>query len=83
MLKAAGDFVIIEPIIQEKIGIIFLPDQAKKEVSNSFGTVISVGPENKDGLKAGDKVFFRKNEGTVIEEKYLSLAPKWILGVVS
>ena len=81
MIKAVGDFVIIEPIIQEKIGIIFLPDQAKKD--NAFGIVISVGPENKDGLKAGDKVFFRKNEGTVIEEKYIVLKPQWVLGVVS
>jgi hypothetical protein len=81
MIKAVGDFVIIEPIIQEKVGIIFIPDQAKKEVSNSFGIVISVGPENSLGVKPEDKVFFRKNEGTVIEEKYICLASKWIVGV--
>ena len=75
--------MVVEPIIQEKIGTIFLPDQAKKKESNSFGRVISVGPENKDGLKDGDTVCFRRNEGTVVEDKYLCLAAKWILGVVS
>lgn len=82
-IQAVADFVLIEPIIQEKVGIIYLPDQSKKEVSNALGTVISVGPEDKYGLKAGDTVVYRKHEGTVIMEKYLVLAPKWILAVVS
>ena len=82
MIKAVGDLVVVEPIYVDRIGLIELSDKAKEDMGNGLARVISVGPENKDGLKKGDKVFFRKNEGTKIEDNLLSLKPEWIVAVV-
>jgi chaperonin GroES len=65
-MKALHDNIIVIPDKQpEKIGSILMPESKKKERTH-FGTVISVGKENKD-IKTGQRVLFSKFHGTEFE----------------
>ena len=82
MIKAVRDTVIVRVIYAEKTGLIEIPDQAKQYSGNFCGRVISVGPDYKYDLKAGDKVYFRRHEGhkVIIDDiTYLSLRSKWCI----
>lgn len=83
MLQAVRDIVLVEPVYEKQSGLIWIPDQAQKQNSDFYGIVISLGPECpiKDEIKSGDKIIFRRHEGTPIEhegKKYLALQPKWV-----
>lgn len=86
VIKACADYLVVEPVYEEKMGLIYLPDGSKKQESNFYGIVISVGPEFPfKEIKAGDKVLYRRNEGTEIEsggKKYIALSPKWVTAEV-
>lgn len=71
--------VLIEKDIQEKIGILFLPEISQPVPTS--GTVLEVGPKCKE-VKIGDKVSFPKYDGfnfTIKDKKYFILREDQIL----
>lgn len=87
MPKAVNDDVIVK-LIHEKESFhgIIIPDMAKAEDAQYYGLVVSVGPENKFGLKKNQKILFTRKEGFEIredEEVFLRLRREWILAVLS
>jgi len=79
MLKACGDTLLVKRVLEEKIGMIYIPDKAQKAKS---ATVAAVGPEHPYDLEPGDTILYQGDEGIEIEhegEKYYSLAAKWVL----
>lgn len=86
MPKAVNDDVIVKPIYEkESAHGIILPDQAKAYSGEFHGLVVSVGPENKYGLKKNQKVLFSRHEGIPIrenDEDYLRLRKEWVLAVL-
>jgi len=83
MIKAVRDMVIVEVKYRDQEGKIFIPDNAKQYNGEFWGEVVSVGPDNKKGLKAGDKIMFVRHEGHPIEyedTKYLAVKDRWIEG---
>ncbi len=89
ILKAPDNLVIVEPVYSsfaDGSQIIQVHDRDKKYIGSFHGIVISVGPRNGLGIKSGDKVLFRRHEGTPIEhegKEYLSLKSKWIEAVLN
>lgn len=88
-LEACADYVVIQPITEEKKGAIFIPETAQKKYSGAYGIVTSVGPEYvpapDEELSPGMKVMYRKDEGTPIETfdgKFLCLKPEWLLAIM-
>lgn len=86
MPKAVNDDVIVK-LIHEKESThgIIIPDQAKAADADFYGIVVSVGPENKEGLKKGQKVLFMRHEGFVLSEdgeEYHRLRREWVLAVL-
>ena len=80
MLQACGSYVVVEPVYEKKTETgIFIPDGSEKQNGNFHGTVISVGPEYPYELKKGDKVLFRRNEGTELDFKLLALKKEWVI----
>lgn len=79
MLQALRDDVIVQPIFQDKVGLIEIPEASKFGKNSSHGEfrlyhgfvhgrVISVGPRYKETfngrpLQAGDKVIWTRHEG--------------------
>ncbi len=58
MIKPLGEFIVLEPVKEEKKkSAILLPDDDKNE--SDRGKVIAVGDQVKD-IKKGDVVFFAK-----------------------
>lgn len=69
MIKPLGKRVVIKVAEAEETtasGFV-LPSSAKEK--EQFGEIIEVGPEieEKDGVKAGDTVFFKSFSGTEVE----------------
>lgn len=86
MPRAVNDDVIVK-LIHEKESAhgIIIPDQAKANDAEFHGLVVSVGPENKEGLKKGQKVLFMRHEGIQISEDgetYHRLRREWILAIL-
>lgn len=85
MLQALRDDVIVQPIFQDKVGLIEIPEASrfgkdsghgKFRLYDGFihGLVISVGPRYKetfDGrvLQSGDKVIWTRHEGKRLFEE--------------
>lgn len=93
MIRPLYDNVLLKVEEKEettKSGIIL---STKSQDETSFATVVSVGDGNlpdgkavKIGLKAGDKVIYKKYSTTDIkdgEQKYLLIASKDILAVIA
>jgi len=82
-LHAVRDMVIVRLEYAEKEGSIIIPDKAKRYSADFKGVIISVGPEYKYGLQAGDSIAYLRHEGFEIETengKYLAIKEKWIAG---
>ncbi len=83
MIQAVEDMVIIDPIHEDKIGLIYVPDQYKKYNAKFHGVVVAVGPDYPDDLKKGDKVAYVRHEGFEINEgKHLAVRERWIVGKI-
>lgn len=84
MIQAVNDDIIVRPVFKEGIGAILLPDQAKPQEGEFYGTVVSVGPLFQEEIKPGQKVLFTRHEGFKLEaeETLLRLRPSWVLGVL-
>lgn len=84
MIAAVGDYILVEPVYNKKSNLIIIPDSAQKQVSEFYGLVLSVGPEYpyRDQVKKGMKILFTRNEGTEVDDKYLSLKPNWVLAIL-
>ena len=87
MLKACGSYVVVTPIYEKerKSGLV-LADGTEKREGHFYGVVQSVGELYPYDLKIGQKVMFRRHEGTEIEalngKKYLGLKKEWILAIL-
>lgn len=90
MFKAEGEYIVIEPVYQEKIGQIIIPDSknARERISDFYGRILSIGPEcsHRNILNVGDKILFVRNEGTPIEldngKKLIAILPRWVVAKV-
>lgn len=87
MIKACGDYVVVEPKYEEKIGVLHVPDTIQKQASEFYGVAVSVGPDcpYRNMVVQGDKILFQRNEGTEIDsmgKKFLALSPARILAVL-
>jgi len=85
IVKALGDKVVVEVIMQEKVtsGGIILPVNVDKD-PQGYGEVLSIGEEVKN-VKVGDIVIFHKNGGMaiMIDRKIMKvLVNKEIYGVL-
>ena len=88
MIKPLADRVLIEPKEAEMktASGIYIPDSAKEKPQQ--GTVIAVGPGNKDEpmeVKVGDEVLYGKYAGTEVtveEKKYLIVKQSDILAIL-
>lgn len=86
MPKAVNDDVIVQ-LVHEKESThgIIIPDQSKANDADFYGIVVSVGEENKEGLKKGQKVLFTRHEGIQISEdgeQYLRLKREWVVAIL-
>ena len=83
-LKALHNNIIVRTDkAPEKIGSIYMPESKKRERTN-FGTIISVGRENKD-VKVGDRVVYSKFHGTefkINNVRYLTLEKDEVDGII-
>ncbi len=83
-IKAPRDMVIVEPVYAGKVEgskLIITADRDTKYIGDFHGIVVAVGPQYKHGLKIGQKVIFRRHEGTPIEidgVEFISLQSKWV-----
>jgi chaperonin GroES len=87
-----GDKVLVElPEVQDKVGSIFIPDQAKEEKSEGtvretgYGRISDSGQTIPLRVAIGDKVLFSKFAGDDIEvegKKYKILKEVEILAIV-
>lgn len=87
MLKAAGSYVIVEPVFEVKNEKIYIPAHIAKKEGDFYGVVVAVGPEYRQDkpLKVGESVLYRRNEGVEIEhdgKKFLALKEQWVLAVI-
>ena len=85
MINACGDQVIVDPIYEKAKGVIVLPDGSEKREGEFHGIVVSVGPECKHSIKPGDRILFRRHEGTELEvcnKKLLALKQEWVIAEV-
>ena len=84
-IKAVRDMVIVECVYEEKKNTLYIPDNAKQYHGDFYGVVIAIGPDYKHDLKVGQKVMFRRHEGTkvIIDNKeYLALKEKWVEAII-
>lgn len=87
--KAVRDLVIIKRVYEGKIGnsSIVLPDGLgiQSNYEDFYGLVISVGPEDKMGIKIGDRLIYSRNEGVEIKgyKEHWSLNPRAILAIIN
>jgi len=84
-LQAIQDQVIVKLHHSEKVGKIYIPEKSKAYNADYYWEIIAVGPDEKFGLKVGDKVMGPRHEGKPIEhenEKYLSLKSKHLWGKI-
>ena len=84
MINATYDMIIVKVILTENSTIILPKYQRAREQNLSFyGDIVSIGPDCKyKELKIGDKLYFPRNEGFLIEwesERYMSLRNRWHL----
>ena len=88
MLQALRDEVIVIPHYVERKSSILIPSYApkfKQYDGQVYGTVVSVGPRHKLGVKSGDKINWTRNEGKKIIHDgriYFAVRECWIMGVV-
>lgn len=57
-IRPLGDNLVVKPIVEEKIGLIFIPDVAKAKRART-ATVLALGPGKgiaEEGLQVGDVV---------------------------
>jgi len=86
-LKACGNYVIVRQLIKKISQEIIIPESFERQVSDAYGEVISVG-ENCPfivDIKAGDKILYRKNEGTKLDiavGEFLALKSEWVLAKI-
>lgn len=83
---APRDMVIVEPHFEEKNDLIYIPENTKEYQGNFYGIVHSVGPRYPWALGLGEKIAFRRHEGTPIErggKKFLSLKAAWVDAVIN
>jgi chaperonin GroES len=73
-LKPIGDKVLIEPTpVSDKIGIIYLPENAKEKPLKGVVVALGAGKVNSKGIrrvfevKAGDKILVCKYAGTEVK----------------
>jgi len=93
MLKPLGNKVIVKRLdVKDKIGSIYLPDNAKEKPTQ--GRVLSVGPGkeldngtlSKMQVKAGDLIIFQTYAGTEVkvdDEELLIVGEEDILGIIT
>jgi co-chaperonin GroES (HSP10) len=89
-LRLLNANVLIDPIVEEKIGSIFLPDEAK-HLNSHYGTVVAIGQGtwSKDKkilhpmrVKVGDVVFYRLGAEMEVEgKKYVLCDECQLVGV--
>lgn len=76
--------VIVQPIYDGNVEgskLIQLHDRDKQTIGNVYGLVVAIGPEYPWKLKVGDKVLFRRHEGTPFmheDKEHVSLKSKWV-----
>lgn len=92
-IKPLQDRVIVERIkVEEKIGDLYVPEQAQRKASEGYVVAAGEGREMKDGsikplsLVVGDRVIF-ENFGACVDIKvdgkeYLSMREESVMGVV-
>lgn len=90
MFKAVGKTIIIEPVFEKKLGLIFIPDSPgyKQLQGKIYGIVQAIGERSmwKEELKERDWIYFVRNEGIRFYyqgKMYLKLKDRWVLGVVN
>jgi co-chaperonin GroES (HSP10) len=82
-IQAVGSMVIIKLIRENNVGSIVLSDGAKVLEGDYFGETISIGPDFHDkSLKAGDKLFYNRDEGYRFigfndRQDYLAIKERW------
>lgn len=83
--RAFADQIIIRRVYTGKIGAssIIIPDVGaiRSNSEDFYGEVISVGSENKMGIKFGDKLLYERNEGLKCGD-YWSIKPRAILAKI-
>lgn len=85
---AVMDMVIVQRFYTKKIGnsSLVIPETfgIQSNLEDFYGFVISVGQEDKLGIKNGDKLIYSRNEGSLVKMKdkdeYFALKPRAILG---
>lgn len=85
-IKAPRDMVIVKVHYKNTLndGKVIIPVAfgTKQNTMEYYGEVVAVGPDYLYEVDVGDKIFFSRNEGTVIKvdgEEYHSLKPRAIL----
>lgn len=87
-LYAANDYVVVKIDYKEKIGKFYVPDNKKQYTANFTGKVVSVGPDVRLDIEAGDEIIILRMEGGGHEgfkvitdsEEYWSVKSRWIYG---
>jgi co-chaperonin GroES (HSP10) len=86
MIKEAHNYIVVRPVFKESKGVIIIPESAQKRVSEFHGEVLSIGPDFPfKEVKQGDKILYRRDEGTRLEtknEELLALKPDWVLAIL-
>ena len=90
MIKATYDNIIVKLNETHKVENIIIPDNVKNTMRTVEAEVVSVGPDYPYEVKEGDKILIQQytsgqTEGIelVIDDvKYMSVASKWVMGVV-
>jgi len=87
--KAYGvaDYIIVKKEPAESMGLIYVPNHfVTDEKQTAQATVISVGKEDRLGLKEGDAILYYRNEGLSVKipnkDELWSLNPRAIIGLV-
>ena len=89
-IKATYDNILAKRIDTFKVDKIIIPDNVKNTLRTVELEVVSVGPDYPYDVIPGDKIVVQQYENGITEgieviiddEKYISLAEKWVLGVV-
>ncbi len=88
-IRAVNDNVIVKRHYEGRIGnsTIFIPDGVgiQSNYEEFHGEVISIGPDNKYGIKVGDKLAYQRNEGIKVklyEKEYFVLKTRALLAIL-
>ena len=92
-LLSVADLILVEPIYDEFVEgskIIYYQERDKQNLADFHGLVVAVGPEYRYGVFAGDKITFRRNQGSTHEgimievegRKLYSLKSKWADAII-